>query len=158
MRRLMAFLVIVLLTRIAGAQSSSQSSPAQPSTTTKPATAAPSQPTAIIDTTAGKMTCTLFPDKAPIVLMAHEPDYADEVAKLGRIGLQISGHSHGGQVRLPFVGALVGPYLGTKYSAGLYNINGMALYVNRGVGMIAPLVRFNCPPEITLYTLRAKYA
>src|SRR5215469_7232412 len=59
MRRVFVLPAIVLLTCIAGAQSSSQSS-------AKPSTAAPSRPTAIIDTTAGKMTCTLFPDKAPI--------------------------------------------------------------------------------------------
>ena len=66
MRRVIVFPAIVLLTCLAGAQSSSQSAPAKTSTAAKPATAAPSQPTAIIDTTAGKMTCTLFPDKAPI--------------------------------------------------------------------------------------------
>jgi len=66
MRRLLVLLAIVLVTGFAGAQSSSQSSAAKPSTAAKPDTAAPSQPTAIIDTTAGKMTCTLFPDKAPI--------------------------------------------------------------------------------------------
>src|SRR5215469_9052166 len=65
MRSVFVFPAILLLTCLAGAQSSSQSS-AKPSTAAKPATAAPSQPTAIIDTTAGKMTCTLFPDKAPI--------------------------------------------------------------------------------------------
>jgi peptidyl-prolyl cis-trans isomerase A (cyclophilin A) len=59
MRRAFVFPAIVLLTGLAGAQSTSQSSAAKPS-------AAPSQPTAIIDTTVGKMTCTLFPDKAPI--------------------------------------------------------------------------------------------
>lgn len=66
MRRLFVFLAIVLVTGFVGAQSSSQSSAAKPRTAAKPATAAPAQPTAIIDTTAGKMTCTLFPDKAPI--------------------------------------------------------------------------------------------
>ena len=66
MRRVFVFPAFVLLSCLAGAQSSSQSSAAKPSTAAKPATAAPSQPTAIIDTTAGKMTCTLFPDKAPI--------------------------------------------------------------------------------------------
>lgn len=66
MRRVFVFPAIVLLSCLAGAQTSSQSSAAKPSTAAKPATSAPSQPTAIIDTTAGKMTCTLFPDKAPI--------------------------------------------------------------------------------------------
>jgi predicted MPP superfamily phosphohydrolase len=87
------------------------------------------------------------------ILLAHEPDYADEVAPTGRIGLQLSGHSHGGQVRLPGIGAPVLPYLGRKYDRGLYAVNGMHLYVNRGIGMTSPYVRFNCPPEVTLLTL-----
>ncbi len=95
-----------------------------------------------------------IPTDAPIILLAHEPDYADEVTLTQRVGLMLSGHTHGGQVRLPGKGALVLPYLGTKYQAGLYELDGMALYVNRGVGMVPPLVRFDCPPEITLITLR----
>lgn len=89
----------------------------------------------------------------PTVLLAHEPDYADLVAENGRIGLQLSGHSHGGQVRLPGIGAPVLPRLGRKYDQGLYQIDTLRLYVNRGIGMSTPHVRFNCPPEITLITL-----
>ncbi|MBN2472857.1 MAG: metallophosphoesterase [Anaerolineae bacterium] len=89
----------------------------------------------------------------PTVLLAHEPDYADYVAESRRIGLQLSGHSHGGQVRLPGIGAPVLPRLGEKYDQGLYRVGEMHLYVNRGIGMTAPHVRFNCPPEITLITL-----
>ncbi len=92
------------------------------------------------------------PDGAAI-LLAHEPDYADEVAATGRVALQLSGHSHGGQVRLPGHGALILPWLGRKYDMGLYDVSGMALYVNRGLGMENPAVRFNCRPEITLLTL-----
>src|SRR5215472_19148519 len=66
MRNASVFFAIVLLTSLGMAQTSSQSSAAKPSTTAKAATTTPSEPTAIIDTTAGKMTCTLFPDKAPI--------------------------------------------------------------------------------------------
>jgi uncharacterized protein len=95
-----------------------------------------------------------IPSDSPVILLAHEPDYADDVAKTGRVSLQLSGHSHGGQVRLPFKGALILPYLGQKYDMGLYNISGMALYTNRGLGMIAPYVRFGCRPEITHITLR----
>jgi hypothetical protein len=96
-----------------------------------------------------------IPQKSPVVLLAHEPDYADEVALTGRVGLQLSGHSHGGQVRLPGRGAMILPTLGEKYDMGLFDIDGMALYVNRGVGMVAPHVRFNCRPEITHITLTA---
>jgi len=95
-----------------------------------------------------------IPANAPLVLLAHEPDYADEVAADGRVGLQLSGHSHGGQVRIPGRGAIALPTLGQKYDAGLYSIGGMSLYTNRGVGMVAPYVRFNCPPEVTLFTLQ----
>jgi len=93
------------------------------------------------------------PAGAEVVLLAHEPDYADEVASDGRVSLQLSGHSHGGQVRLPFIGPPLLPYLGRKYPAGLYRVGGMWLYVNRGVGLISPPVRFNCRPEVTLLTL-----
>ncbi len=96
-----------------------------------------------------------IPANAALILLAHEPDYADEVALTKRVGLQLSGHSHGGQVRLPFVGALATPYLGQKYDMGLYHIAGMTLYTNRGLGMVAPNVRFNCRPEITHFTLKA---
>ncbi|MFN8374643.1 MAG: metallophosphoesterase [Anaerolineae bacterium] len=93
------------------------------------------------------------PQDGAVILLAHEPDYADAVREDGRVGLQLSGHSHGGQVRLPLVGAPLLPYLGTKYSIGMYELGAMRVYVNRGVGMIAPYVRLGCPPEITLITL-----
>ncbi|HEY68269.1 MAG TPA: metallophosphoesterase [Thermoflexia bacterium] len=94
------------------------------------------------------------PTGATVVLLAHEPDYADEVAADGRVSLQLSGHSHGGQVRLPFIGPPFLPYLGRKYPAGLYRVGEMWLYVNRGVGLVRPAVRFNCRPEVTLLRLR----
>src|SRR5574341_27976 len=92
-------------------------------------------------------------DDSPAILLAHEPDFADLSSKTGRFDLQVSGHSHGGQVVLPFYGPLVLPYLGEKYSSGLYQVGEMFQYTNRGVGMINPPVRFNCAPEITLFTL-----
>ncbi len=97
-----------------------------------------------------------IPDGAPIVLLVHEPDYADIVASDGRVALQLSGHSHGGQVRLPVLGSPVTPHLGTKYVSGLYQVrNRMWVYTNRGLGTVPPTVRFNCRPEITLITLRS---
>jgi predicted MPP superfamily phosphohydrolase len=98
------------------------------------------------------------PAGATIVLLAHEPDYADEVAADGRVSLQISGHSHGGQVRFPLLRPPALPYLGTKYYAGRYRVDQMWLYVNRGVGMINPAVRFNCRPEVTILKLQAPTA
>lgn len=95
-----------------------------------------------------------LPDEACTLLLAHEPDYADIVAKDGRVALQLSGHSHGGQVRIPFVGPIALPYLGRKYPAGWRQIGGLQLYTNRGLGVVLPAARFNCRPEITLFTLQ----
>jgi predicted MPP superfamily phosphohydrolase len=97
-------------------------------------------------------------DDLPVILLAHEPDYADEVNRTGRVDLQLSGHSHGGQVRLPYYGALALPYLAHKYPFGLYKLGSTTLYTNRGVGLLAPPVRFNCRPEITLFELSAPTA
>ena len=88
------------------------------------------------------------------ILLMHEPDFADNAANYP-IDLQLSGHSHGGQVRLPVVGALRLPRYGRKYPMGLRQIRGLQLYTSRGVGMIRPAVRFNCRPEVTLVTLRS---
>lgn len=94
-------------------------------------------------------------DNSAAILLAHEPDFADVSAATGRFDLQVSGHSHGGQVVVPFYGPPILPYLGRKYPSGLYQVGTMFQYTNRGVGMIDPGVRFNCPPEITVFTLEA---
>jgi predicted MPP superfamily phosphohydrolase len=98
-----------------------------------------------------------IPAGATVVLLAHEPDYADEVLAADdvRIRLQLSGHSHGGQVNLPLIGPPVRPYLARKYHTGRYRLGHMWLYVNRGIGLIRPAVRLNCRPEVTALTLRA---
>ncbi len=87
------------------------------------------------------------------ILLAHEPDYADYVARFP-VDLQLSGHSHGGQVRLPFLPPLYLPELAKKYIAGLYRVGPLTLYTNRGLGTIGVPVRLNCSPEITLLTMR----
>ncbi|MFQ5611736.1 MAG: metallophosphoesterase [Anaerolineae bacterium] len=94
-----------------------------------------------------------LPPDAPAILLVHEPDFADEFSRDGRVALQLSGHSHGGQVRLPLIGAPVLPMYGRKYDMGLYRVNNMWLYTNRGLGMVGPPLRFNCRPEITELTL-----
>ena len=93
----------------------------------------------------------------PLILMCHAPDYADDLMAhpAGRaVDLMLSGHTHGGQVRLPFVGALNLPAGGKKYVEGLFRVGSMQLYVNRGIGTIGVPFRFDCPPEITCFTLR----
>ena len=89
------------------------------------------------------------------ILLAHEPDFADISAATGRFDLQLSGHSHGGQIVLPFLGAPRLPYLGRKYPSGLYQVGEMIQYTNRGVGMARLPIRINCPPEITLFVLES---
>lgn len=87
------------------------------------------------------------------ILLAHEPDFADTSAPTGRFDLQLSGHTHGGQIVLPFIGPPRLPYLGRKYPSGLYKVKEMFQYTNRGVGMARLPIRINCPPEITLFIL-----
>lgn len=94
------------------------------------------------------------PREEAVVLLSHEPDYADEVARYP-VDLQLSGHSHGGQVRLPLLGAPWLPEGAQKYPWGLRKVGNLTLYTNAGLGTIRVPVRLNCPPEITLFTLRA---
>ncbi len=96
-----------------------------------------------------------LPQHVKAILLAHEPDYASTSSKSGKFMLQLSGHSHGGQVVIPFLGPPILPRWGRKYPAGLYQIEDMYLYTNRGVGMTSPFVRVNCRPEITVFTLQA---
>jgi len=93
------------------------------------------------------------PHEEPVLLMAHEPDFALQT-KQYPVDLQLSGHSHGGQVRLPLIGAPWLPPLGRKFPRGLYKLGNLTLYTNIGLGTVRVAVRLNCPPEITLITLR----
>jgi hypothetical protein len=90
----------------------------------------------------------------PVVLLAHEPDFADYAARYP-IDLQLSGHSHGGQIRFPLVGAVYLPRLARKYPRGLRKIERLMLYTNVGIGTLYIPVRWNCAPELTLITLRS---
>lgn len=91
----------------------------------------------------------------PAIMLVHEPDYADILANTSRPLLQLSGHSHGGQVRVPFMGAPVTVPWAKKYIRGLYQVGDVTLYVNSGIGCTSHPVRFACPPEVTLLTLKA---
>ncbi len=95
-----------------------------------------------------------LPQDGAAVLLAHEPDTADQSAASQRFDVQLSGHSHGGQVVLPLIGAPALPRLGRKYPFGYYQIEQMQLLVNRGLGMVHIPVRFNARPEISLYELQ----
>lgn len=93
------------------------------------------------------------PDEYPCsVLMLHEPDLADQYAEDG-FDLMLAGHSHGGQVDVPFLPPLT-TSLAEKYQKGLYQLNeNTALYVNRGIGTSHYPVRFGVPPEVTVFYL-----
>ncbi|OLS42216.1 metallophosphoesterase [Bacillus sp. MRMR6] len=90
------------------------------------------------------------------ILLSHAPDVADEASHYG-IHWQLSGHSHGGQVKIPFLGALVIPPYAKKYPEGYYSIgenSPLHLYVNRGIGTTRLPFRFLAKPEITVFTLQ----
>jgi len=96
-----------------------------------------------------------LPDSGAAILLAHEPDFADVSAATGRFDLQLSGHSHGGQVRVPFLMLLALPPFSQRYTSGLYEVGGMIQYTNRGLGFVNLRLRFLCRPEITVLTLRS---
>ncbi|MGB1249769.1 MAG: metallophosphoesterase [Candidatus Promineifilaceae bacterium] len=103
-----------------------------------------------------KRTLEGVPEDAPVVVLMHQPDVADFVARNPQAILQLSGHTHGGQMRIPGIRPIYLPHFGQKYIQGLHRIDNLWLYVNRGIGLsrMGPL-RINCPPEITLLTLKA---
>lgn len=97
----------------------------------------------------------LLPDEGAAILLAHEPDYAEVAAAPKRFALQLSGHSHGGQIRIPILTKFVLPAFSHRYVMGGYRVGKMLLYVNRGLGTGSLPLRFNCPPEISIFTLVA---
>jgi hypothetical protein len=88
-----------------------------------------------------------------VLLLSHNPDFAEKFDD-DRVGLMLSGHTHGGQVVLPFVGA---PFVPSKYKnkylSGLVQTKSTQVFISKGVGTIAPPIRFCCRPEIDLITL-----
>jgi predicted MPP superfamily phosphohydrolase len=94
-------------------------------------------------------------EEGAAILLAHEPDFADVSAATGRFDLQLSGHSHGGQVAVPFLRRMVLPPFSQRYTGGLYDVRGMIQYTNRGIGFVHARLRFLCRPEITVFTLRS---
>jgi uncharacterized protein len=86
------------------------------------------------------------------ILLIHYPIFADEM-KGDKYDLMLAGHSHGGQVRLPFYGPLVLPYWVGKFDMGLFRLPAGPLYVNPGIGWMTTPVRFNCRPEITVFDI-----
>jgi uncharacterized protein len=88
-----------------------------------------------------------------VILLSHNPDYVEHIDD-PRVGLVLSGHTHGGQVNLPIIGAPIVPSVyGQKYVQGLVQGPMAQVFVTRGIGTITPPVRFLCRPEVVLITL-----
>lgn len=96
-----------------------------------------------------------LPESGPAILLAHEPDFADISSTTGRFGLQLSGHSHGGQFLIPGLGTFIRGTQFLKYPAGKYTVGNMIQYTNRGLGTNIFWIRINCAPEITVFNLKS---
>jgi predicted MPP superfamily phosphohydrolase len=93
----------------------------------------------------------------PVLLMCHAPDYADTLLAHPRgrlVDVMFSGHTHGGQIRLPLLPPMHLPEGGRKYVEGVFQLERLQLYVNRGIGTVGLPFRLNCPPEVTLFSLQ----
>ncbi len=96
------------------------------------------------------------PPGAAVVLLSNNPDFAEDSPD-SRVGLVLSGHTHGGQIYLPALGAPWAPSrYGDKYCGGLAQAPCSPVYVTRGLGEAGIPLRLNCPPEINLLTLLPK--
>ncbi|MCD6384966.1 metallophosphoesterase [Candidatus Sumerlaeota bacterium] len=93
------------------------------------------------------------------IMLTHDPDLIPKASNYDSIDLYLCGHTHGGQVRLPFYGAIITlSRTGKKYEMGLYRERHLQAYVTRGIGMeggLAPRIRFLCPPEIVFISIKA---
>ena len=99
------------------------------------------------------LTIAQLPQTGTNILLAHEPDFVDVAAATQKFALQLSGHSHGGQIVVPFLPRLL-PHMARKYASGHYTIGGTQLYVSLGVGTTGlPQARINCRPEISVIVL-----
>lgn len=106
-----------------------------------------------------EMAVSGIPNETYKILLAHEPDLALAAAGQG-IHLQLSGHSHGGQVKIPFIGPLITPPFSEKFYEGFYKLenkdDSLTLYVNRGLGTTRLPFRFLSKPELTIFTLSSQ--
>jgi predicted MPP superfamily phosphohydrolase len=94
-----------------------------------------------------------YDSTAPTVVLCHNPDVCDLNLWNGYKGWILSGHTHGGQIKLPFLPPPILPVRNKRYSAGKIDLDGnRVLYINRGLGYLFP-IRFNVRPEITLFEL-----
>ncbi|WP_245596223.1 metallophosphoesterase [Paenibacillus taiwanensis] len=100
------------------------------------------------------------PDEMWTLLLAHEPDWADYTVS-SHVDMQLSGHSHGGQIRAPFYGPIFLPEMGKRYPDGLYTLprehdHPLLVHTSRGLGTTLLPMRLFCPPEWTIITLQSE--
>jgi len=96
------------------------------------------------------------PDTAFALVLTHAPEAFEELAQRPAARLVLAGHTHGGQVRLPFIGAVRVPSrYGTRFAHGLFKLGDTLFYVNAGMGMSHLPIRFLCRPELTFITLKS---
>jgi len=97
-----------------------------------------------------------IPENDRTIVLAHNPDSADTVNTDSKIDLFISGHTHGGQINIPFIGTPVLPVKNYTYSSGLKkSTNGTPVFISKGIGWALYPVRFNCYPEIAVISLKS---
>ena len=95
------------------------------------------------------------PEGAPVVLLSHHPGIIRKAARAG-VSLVLSGHTHGGQIKMPVVGSIYGkPLHRTRFKSGLDVLGGTQIYVSRGIGTVVLPVRYRCPAEIPVFHLQA---
>ncbi|HUU59163.1 MAG TPA: metallophosphoesterase [Phycisphaerae bacterium] len=94
------------------------------------------------------------PDRTVRILLCHNPDYAEQLPPAPRVDLVLSGHAHGGQIKLPVISRFFRSIRHRKYLAGLVRGPRCEVYVSRGLGVVGLPIRFRCPPELPLVTLR----
>ncbi len=95
-----------------------------------------------------------IPDDGFVVLLAHHPEQVHAYAAAGA-NVVLAGHTHGGQIRIPFLGSPIIPDQGffPRYTSGLFHVGRTAMYISRGMGSHLPL-RINCPHELAFLTLQ----
>ena len=101
-------------------------------------------------------TMSYFKDKDDIeykIILVHEPDISDKIVKNYSVNLILAGHSHNGQIRLPFVGALYTPEHAKKYYDNYYDIDGTSLYISSGIGVSTVNYRLFNRPSINFYRI-----
>ena len=95
-----------------------------------------------------------IPDDQCKILLTHNPDAIDQFFRT-KINLAIAGHTHGGQIRLPFIGAPVLPVHNKNYASGYIKSAKTNIFISRGIGWAILPVRLNCPPEVAVLHLQS---